>query len=208
MDKENVSKDISNFSSPTGKCQKRLKDGTFKVYSYNRKPRKSIELTFESDAEKSEFERMFNNFKLKISSKPASKALMDLFDNFEDVQSSNLNCSGMPEDPMLTNDDAFICTKGQLLQLVNIINSIGPVHASHFERFGHVGQIQLCGLTNKQTSTIWNSSPTMNDNFIVIYLLVHAYLSSGLLPVQYEKFCEFSKIGTTPIRFSYVHSLW
>ena len=200
MDKSNILVDITNISSPTGKCQKRLKDGTFKVYTYNRKPRKTIELTFENDSEKLEFEEKFNIFKEKTGSKPASKALADLFDNFEPTQGTNVQ-QCMPEDNLLRNEDAFVCTKGQLFHLINIINSIGPVDASNFERFGHVGQIQLRGTTKKQIPITWNSSPPMKDNFTVNYMLVHAYLASGLLPVQYEKFCNFSKIGTTPTRF-------
>lgn len=59
MNKENILCAISNISSPTGKCQNRMMDGTFKVYTYNRKSRKSIEFTFDSDAEKLAFEEKY-----------------------------------------------------------------------------------------------------------------------------------------------------
>lgn len=58
---------------------------------------------------------------------------------------------------------------------------------------GHTGRIVLecanCYLT-------WSSSPYLpNGKFLVNFRMAHGYLSSGLLPSQYERFCEASGLG-------------
>lgn len=83
---------------------------------------------------------------------------------------------------------------------IQVANRHGHLEVVDFNRIGHVGQAVL---KSKQTHIPihWSSSPPLKDNFLVNFRMVHAYLCSGLLPVQYEKICDFSVIGKTSKRF-------
>lgn len=72
--------------------------------------------------------------------------MMDLFDKCEYQKDFCVQATpSVPEDNMRSTSthDSFVCTKGQLMSLVDTVNSIGPVRATNFERIGHVGKITL-----------------------------------------------------------------
>lgn len=79
--------------------------------------------------------------------------------------------------------------------LIQVANRHGHLEVLDFNRIGHVGQAVLKFYYN--ISIHWSSSPPPKNNFLVNFRIVHAYLCSGLLPVQYEHFCDLSVIGKT-----------
>lgn len=102
-------------------------------------------------------------------------------------------------------NDSFICTKGQIEDLIQVANRHGNLEVVDFNRIGHVGQAVL---KSKQTHIPiqWSSSPPLKDNFLVNFRIVHAYLCSGLLPVQYEKFFCYWK-NLQEISRTFLHTI-
>lgn len=58
---------------------------------------------------------------------------------------------------------------------------------------GHVGTIILACLAGHQIQ--WNSSEVMDTNFVVNYQMMVSYICSGMIPIQYDRICDFSHIG-------------
>ena len=195
-----VLKDISNVNCLSAKkSRKRMKDGSLKEYVHERKARKTIDLTFDSEADLLKFDSKFDNMKKRMDIKSNAECLIRLMEHVDrqdkpvqETEIPNQNMSASKVSDRDVDDDLFICSKAQLFKLVMLLNNIGQCDVSSFSKIGHVGQMSL------QTDTnvfIWNSSSPLHDDFSVNYKAIHAYLCSGILPCQYEKFAEFMNIG-------------
>lgn len=64
---------------------------------------------------------------------------------------------------------------------------------------GHVYSVQFKCI--KKHTVSWSSSGDLGDKFLVNDRLFLAYISSGILPVQYKKFSEFACMGKISDRF-------
>lgn len=199
MNKENVLFDITNSNSSGRIFKKRMRDGSLKVYNASRKIRKNVEFSFDTDASKLSFESKLEKVKDVMKSSSVSESLVKLMDMCLDGLNENDSTKNTQYNPYVEND-SFICTEGQIEDLIQVANRHGHLEVVDFNRIGHVGQAVL---KSKQTHIPihWSSSPPLKDNFLVNFRMVHAYLCSGLLPVQYEKICDFSVIGKTSKRF-------
>ena len=190
---ENVLCDITNAGK--SKSRKRLKDGSFKVYGSARKSRKVMDFTFENDAKKMMFDAKFEEFKQKMNVKTNTECLTKLMESYESKgQSSSNDSKHEDRDGDNIDDELFMCTKSQLLQLIGIMNEFGPMDLISYSRCGHVAQTALQGKF-KSNVIMWNSSQRINNDFLVNYKAIHSYLCSGMLPCQYQKYSTFLNIG-------------
>lgn len=64
---------------------------------------------------------------------------------------------------------------------------------------GHAAQITLqCAAEH---IVYWTSSVVMGSNFAINYIMLQAYLVSGMATIQYEKLCDFADIGKPSSHF-------
>ena len=64
---------------------------------------------------------------------------------------------------------------------------------------GHVVEfIFTCGAEHNVT---WQTSSKLGNNYLVNYKFLMAYLCSGILPVQYQRFADFGQIGVLTDHF-------
>jgi hypothetical protein len=145
-----------------------------------------------------EFEVRFEQLKQFIGAKSNTDLMQSVMGHFENTQYKSTTSNGHKSDINITHtsgsdtDDYFICSKSQVLYLLDICNGLGPLHCDDYAKTGHVGKFLLKG---SRQFLFWNSSPTLREDFVINYKMVHAYLCSGMTPVQYERLSNFAGIG-------------
>ena len=73
---------------------------------------------------------------------------------------------------------------------------------------GHVSVLNIVCETCSCELQNWPSSPYLpNNKFLVNYRVAHGFLTSGMIPVQYQRFAEFSDIGCLSESFIREHFL-
>jgi hypothetical protein len=183
--------DITNTQPVKNKYKRRKSDGTLTCYEHNRKVRKTVDFHVDNEAGKLAFESQFDRLKQSVGAKSNTELMQKMMEHFD----QNKNPSPMtdklrPESRTDTSEDYFICSKSQVLYLLDICNGLGPLHCNDYTKIGHVGQFLLKG---SKTFLFWNSSPSMKEDFTINYKMIHAYLCSGMTPVQYERItiCQY-----------------
>ncbi len=101
-------------------------------------------------------------------------------------------------------EELFVCAKSSLCKLVADIgvhgrNCTGQLSVSQMTKLRHVERVEFtCA---KKHSFIWNSSPHVEGGKLLVNTkMSHGFFSSGILPNQYDRFCEsagFGNIGKT-----------
>ena len=96
----------------------------------------------------------------------------------------------------------FVCAESSIQNLVDIIQSHDvkcgkPVHFKIDNMLQHVCQGTLkCTCDDLPHEIGWVSSPHLiNGKFLANVRLGHAYFSCGILPNQYQKFCDAANFG-------------
>jgi hypothetical protein len=191
--------DITN--TPIRKRTKRLVDGTVKTYVTPRKPRMTIELVFDNEAQKLEFGDKLSKVKELMGITRPVEVMSQLVDKYlhKAQYSSDTSNRFMKNEDSVDDLESFICTKKQLLQLVQTVQQ-RPCELYDFVRNGHVGELLIRDIWSDHQWT-WASSPWLKDNYTLNYKLLHASLCTGLLAVQFDKLCKFANIGNTTDRF-------
>jgi hypothetical protein len=109
----------------------------------------------------------------------------------------------------ITNDKKeiiFITTNSAVAKVIEITEN----HARHCSsnlslkgvtRKGHVGVVKLrCG-QDKHHSYMWSSSPYLsNKKYFINYKMAHGFVTSAILPIQLQRFCEAAGIGYSGVR--------
>lgn len=194
MDHPSALCDITNI--PKKKVYKRLSDGTRKQYEVSTKIRKNIDCYFDSEAGKLHFDKKCQEAKTKTGLKTNSDLFLFLLDNYMECvtstgQSNKTSCFTLCDSE---SDDVFLCSKKQLYQLCDKLVQVNFDNAEYRKQ----GQVASLTLSDYQNGCfVWSSSVSLSSNFELNYKSIHAYLSSGMLPTQYEKFCQFLGIGTS-----------
>ncbi len=196
--------------------KKRLSDGSFKEYTYDRSVRKTLQFNFNSEGEKLVFEDKINQVSRLIFSKKKSlnielmNTLLDTFikqangheqDNEStSKQEDNVQCKcSMPLPDNTSNDTLFVCEPEKLKDFIFRLQH-------HAERCTHKLEVtseQRCGFVCKYLLNCCNghillfeTSCKVDENYTGNMRLILASLCSGMLNVQFNKFCTFSKMGT------------
>ena len=185
---------LGDITNKVATCKKRLVDGTVKTYTSLRRPRKTIDVYFESDESKKLFEKKMLLVKNKLKCDNNEALLSKLLDvALQDT-------SDVPqEDTCTTEDPYFLCSKKKIFELINQCNNASPSTAVGYEQDYHVAVVTLC--STKGGLMTWTSSPPLKDNYEINHRMVHASLCAGLRAVQYESLCKFSAIGMTTAYF-------
>lgn len=137
------------------KIKKRLSDGTMKEYSYKTRPRKQLDLFFESDACKLEFEEKLKKVKVHTKSQTHSEVFSALLDKYLSTLETEEKASpagGLNEEYQETQH--FICSRKKLEELINIT---GSFVISEYRKAGHVCELGLINPENN-TEIHWQSS--------------------------------------------------
>ena len=195
---ENKLQDITNINKRY--CNYKKEDGSQTFYNYNRKPRKVLDCAFANESEKLIFIHKLQKIKMDLALSSVKDVISQLMDEYlcksdsepTKTQSSveSMDCYG--------DHESFICTKGQVLVLINEL-SLGKKEV-FFDRKGHVATVQLKNL-NDQRIVEWSSSAPLKNDFYLNHYMIHSFLISGMLTSQYERFCETARIGTTTKHF-------
>ena len=201
MDGRSPLGDITNVVSPSQIIRrKRAKDGTMKSYVCNRKIRKSIDVSFEVEADKNTFDQNLNFIKEKLQCKTSDELLKKMVDLVLNVLSNS--STSPPQSPTQTashcdkdKDDVFLCTKGRFMELVDILRDTSSVIGSYAQDF-HVAEVCFQD-TRSPFMYRWASSPPLKNNYLVNYKMIHAFICSGMLNAQYERLCHHAGIGVT-----------
>ncbi len=99
------------------------------------------------------------------------------------------------------DDEMFIVSKSALSNFSDMISShqlhcSGKMEIKKTTYRGHVAIMNMKCSKNTNHAYLWSSSPYLPINkYLVNYRIVHAFASSGLLPVMYRRFCEAAGIG-------------
>ena len=97
-----------------------------------------------------------------------------------------------------TNDSLFITTSSSMQKLMDIVRNHAAVCSQHLLRSKHnmIGHAAVMKFSCKQHSYSWSSSPYFTDNkFLVNHRMLHAFVTSGMLAVQYQRFAQAAGIG-------------
>lgn len=98
-------------------------------------------------------------------------------------------------------EELFVTTASSVNRLAGMVathtsHCSAPVKQTKLTKKGHVGVITLRCSHNKPHSYKWSSSPYLkNKQFLVNARIVHGFVTSGLLPVKYERLCLGAKFG-------------
>lgn len=189
MESVPVLSDITNI--PTRVVRKRRSDGTVKLFNYARKPRVTLDCQFQDESSKMAFQGKLEKVRTMSGATSTQKLITQLLDVYLTYTTGTTEVTSPPmeqSDPL----EAFICSKSQLMTLIDAIKE--GLHASDFSRHGHVGIVSLKDERSGQFLR-WSSSPTLQKDYAINYKMAHAYLCSGMLPIQYDRLCEFANIG-------------
>lgn len=94
------------------------------------------------------------------------------------------------------NEDLFLCTKSAISNLTSRINEHDtacnrPLNDEQIERFGHCSVVTLTCHSFR-----WSSSPRIEGgHFLANLRIAHGMVASGILPNQYQRFCDGGKFG-------------
>ena len=192
--------------------KKRLSDGTLKNYSCNSSFRKIIEVKFENDSCKIQFDNKFAKVKEMIGKDRKNSNLLDnLLDYYIDGHTFKTNIiSTVMEFPTKKNDNIYEHEELYIGEIQKIIefpaiieeHSRTCVHGlaiKDIRRTGHV--IELTFICNVGLIIKWPSSESINNNYLVNYTIGMACICSGMMSLQYKKKCKFRKIGLQNDRF-------
>ena len=173
--------------------KKRRADGSVKVYSGDRKIRKSMDISFCTNEEKTLFDSKLSRAKNKLGCKSNEELFSQLLDSTLSDNDSNYPPQQRSTPVINATPDNFICSKEKLYDLVHML-STAPCDIINYEQVGHVSVITLKELNSPMIHR-WSSSSPLKDDFTLNYLMVHSVMCAGIRAVQYENFCDFSKIG-------------
>ena len=204
-------------SAPTRFIRKRLSDGTSKTYNYQ-SIKRALDVTFASESDKLVFEQKLEQVRLHLGCKSNKETITKLVMNFH-TNSLSSDCPP-PTVPQHTTTDPpneFIGTTGiseqhdhtdnyigsvdTLLELTQIFSQHSrskcdmPLRVEKITQNGHV--VSLCLACMHKHSFQWSSSTRVPDahDFTLNHRIMLGYLASGITPIQYERFCDFSKFG-------------
>ena len=183
--------------------------------------RGSLEFYYKEDTEKASLKEKLDTIKKALGDGNVNKTttlecLHRVFDYY--IESNNLQCK---EDPGLQNSEQPVPTTPQyilaskdtcmseaiflttpsamdnLVERISAHNGSCPYRLSGSDNHMHLKHSMQLTYTCSQGHTItWVSSPHINGGkHLVNMRMAHAYFSSGMLPIQYEKFCEAANIG-------------
>ena len=172
--------------------RKRLSNGDLKSYKYVRKPRKSIDINFDTDCQKLKFEEKFDNLKRVLKTKSNFELLDNLMDFFIQKYSKP---EDETSDPKHSNMELFVCTKSKLYELVRLSQRYGPLEPIDMGKIGHVARLVMKPIKMKSFPVFWHSSEPLKQDFTVNNKMIHSYLCAGMYPAQYERFSTFANIG-------------
>ena len=181
--------------------RKRLSDGSSKPFKYAPSFRKAIELVFDSDCEKLQFELQCEYLKehLGVSSlKELTKNLVMDFDKLtknsrsQTLQTEQQPTVTIPEmadiDESCETVDNKECFVAQCSTVVNFLNSVQghkncrqSLVIKKMRQTGHVLTVEMV-CPNKHVVS-WSSSTTIDNEerqFFVNHRIFHAYLNSGM----------------------------
>ena len=191
--------------SPQSNKKVKLKDGTVKVYSYQRPVRKQVQLDFQSEAEKLKFDEKLNNVRSALGLKRNTEVFQHLVDMNFSNELGPVEPTGTDPLPLVNNSEAaednlamYGCTSGTVQELVHSAEQharkcSNPLNLKRTVRHGHVLEAEFCCAADHKTE--WHSSPKTGGNYLLNFRIFLAFLCSGMLPIQYQKFCDFVNLG-------------
>lgn len=190
-------RNISNITT----CRKRLSDGSYKSYSSVRRPRRSLDVCFENDDCRNAFDKKIKLAKKKLGCDTnevlLNKLLDAVLDTFDGDHRNGFQSSASSFSTSKTEPD-FVCSFAKINELIALCTG------RHLQVIGSEQDFHILKLSfmdpHRQMHT-WESSHGLKDNYEINYRMIHAYLGSGIRAVQYEKFCEFARIGVTTKHF-------
>ncbi|CAH1277646.1 Hypp9739 [Branchiostoma lanceolatum] len=100
--------------------------------------------------------------------------------------------------PQTMNEDMFLATTDAVNGLMNQAREHGRFckEALAFDSIVWISHAaKLTMYCPKNHAIVWDSSPHFRNKFLVNYRIAHAYFSSGMRPIQYEKFCVAAGMG-------------
>lgn len=177
-----------------------------------------IEYYYKDDADKITLQNKMDKIKLfmgegsfnKVSSFELLHRVMDYFILCCLPEEENQPVALPQEDPssyqyineeQAKDENMFVCTEFSIQQLVHLIQHhsqmcSSPLKLSFSNMLHHVSQANLACAVEQPHHLKWVSSPhTKNGKFVANLRMAHGFLSSGMLPNQYQKFTQAANIG-------------
>ena len=195
---ENKLQDITNTNKRF--CSYVKEDGSQTFYNYSRKPRKVLDCAYANESKKILFIHKLQKIQTDLALSSVKDVISQLIDEYLSKFYSELNKRQSSVESMDCYGDleSFICTKGQLLILINEL-SLGNKEM-YFDRKGHVATVQLENLNDQRIVERSSSAPLKND-FYLNHYMIHSFLINEMLASQYERFCQTERTGTTTKHF-------
>ena len=109
----------------------------------------------------------------------------------------------------ITNDKKeiiFITTKSAVGKVIEITENHSRHCSSNLSlikvtKKGHVGVVKLQCSRDKHHTYSWSSSPYLSDKkYFINYKMAHGFVTSAILPIQYQRFCEAAGIGYSGVK--------
>lgn len=100
-----------------------------------------------------------------------------------------------------TEQDLYIVAKSSLVKYLDIVQKHGeacksPLVMRRIQRGGHVAMCKLSCSHQPTHAYTWSSSPYLpNSRFLANERIQHAMMTSGMLPVHYQRFCDGASLG-------------
>lgn len=199
MSLSDVTNTVNNKCAVKGINKKiRLRDGSFKVYKYDG-ARKQIDLVFRDESEKIVFDSKISNLKQRHGLRTTKDVFNLLISENEERHISQLQSSenhdALPEKP---DHGQFVCENNALLKLINLTAAHSgecksALQINDITYHGHVADAKL--QCDNGHIIHWTSSSKLGTHYTVNYRMMLGYLCSGITPIQYERFSNFSDIG-------------
>ena len=207
--------DVTNVSKEHV-VRKRRSDGTIKAYTYASRLRKTLQLTFHSEAEKIEFEEKMHKVSTLVSSNLCTKSsntdvLNTLLDSYmradsnqeevtgieNNIPEQNCSCNG-PNTNIFNDETMFVCESQKLRELIVRVQDHCKTCKHNLiikdeQRHGHVTTLLFrCCVGHL---VLFESSRKEGTQYSANMRFVLGFACSGMLDVQFTKFCKFSRIG-------------
>jgi hypothetical protein len=105
------------------------------------------------------------------------------------------------------SEELFITCKSSVGVLIDIADNHAQLCSATLKQesvtlLGHVAIVKLTCPLHKQHTYRWSSSPHLSDDkFLVNHYMLHGFATSGILPIQYQRFCQGANIGYMSDKF-------
>lgn len=183
--------------------RKRMKDGSVKQYTCQRSAlRRTVSLTFPSEDDITTFDTLLNGAKAAYKGEPISAILTRALRSLSETPHGPYATPARANDAFATSCETslLLCDTAALFKMLETLEN----HKQSCSETLLLEKVTSCGFgsrlhwrCNEHSFTLLSSSISGDLRTVDCHLAI-AFICSGMLPVQFQKFCEFSSLPYSP----------